>query len=318
MVTGGAGFIGSHVVDRLAERGVHDIVVVDNLFLGQERNLAAARASGASIVFHRQDAADTDRLREIARAHDVSVIFDLATIPLPASLERPLWSSQTVYALALAVGELAREGTVERLVHCSTSEVYGSATYSPMDEDHPLCTRTPYAAAKAGSDLLLQSYARSFGTPCAIVRPFNTYGPRQNDGSYAGIIPLTLRRILDGEPPVIFGDGNQTRDFTYVEDTAALIVALAERSDIDERPVNVASGQEVRIRDLVGALCRTVGYEGDWEWRDERPGDVRRHVAGTGRLVELLGDHVFVGLEEGMAATVAWYSTHQRAASRPA
>ena len=310
MVTGGAGFIGSHVVDRLAAVGAGHIVVVDNLFLGQESNLESARASGASVIFCREDACDTDRLRKIALSHGASVMFDLATIPLPASLKRPRWSAETIYALAMAAAELAREGTIERLVHCSTSEVYGSAAYSPMDEDHPLATRTPYAAAKAAGDLLLQSYARSFDTPCVIVRPFNTYGPRQNDGNYAGVIPITLRRVLDGRPPVIFGDGNQTRDFTYVEDTAALMVALAELPNLDEVPVNVASGNEVRIRDLVAALCRSLDYDGEWEWRDQRAGDVRRHVAGTARLAGLVGQPQFVGLDDGLSKTVEWYKRH--------
>lgn len=307
MVTGGAGFIGSHVVDRLAVSGVREIVVVDNLFLGKESNLDQSRAAGAPVVFRCDDAADTGRVRELVVEHGVSVVFEMATIPLPASLEHPHWSSQTVYNLALTAGELAREGTIERLVHCSSSEVYGSAVYSPMDEDHPLAAHTPYAAAKAAGDLLLQSYMRTFGISCAIVRPFNTYGPRQNDGSYAGIIPLTLRRIREGKPPMIFGDGNQTRDFTFVEDVAALVVALADRTDLVQDPVNVASGQELRIRDLVAVLCRTLAYEGDWVWHDERPGDVRRHVAGTRRLERLIGRHDFVGLDAGVARTVEWY-----------
>jgi len=307
LVTGGAGFIGSHVVDRLARRGVRRIVVVDNLFLGKESNLDQARAAGAPVVFCCDDASDIDRLRQIAKEHDVSVIFDMATIPLPASLERPQWAASTVYDLALTTAELAREGTIERLVHCSSSEVYGSAVYSPMDELHPLATRTPYAAAKAAGDLLLQSYARTFGISCAIVRPFNTYGPRQNDGNYAGIIPLTLRRLREGQAPMIFGDGDQTRDFTYVEDTATLVVALAELPELDDEPVNVASGQELPIRELVASLCRSVGYTGDWEWLDERPGDVRRHVAGTKRLEGLLGRHQFMDIDEGMARTVEWY-----------
>ncbi len=145
-----------------------------------------------------------------------------------------------------------------------------------------------------------------------IVRPFNTYGPRQNDGSYAGIIPLTLRRILVGEPPTIFGDGNQTRDFTFVEDTAALIVAIASMPALDDEPVNVASGNEVSVRELVGALCRYVGYDGEWQWAGERPGDVRRHFAGIQRLRKLIPDYQFVTLDEGLARTVDWYRASKR------
>ena len=148
MVTGGVGFIGSHVVDRLAAVGAGHIVVVDNLFLGQESNFESARASGASVIFCREDACDTDRLRKIALSHGASVMFDLATIPLPASLKRPRWSAETIYALAMAAAELAVRELSNAWSTARPRRCTARPPTAPMDEDHPLATRTPYAAEK--------------------------------------------------------------------------------------------------------------------------------------------------------------------------
>ncbi len=307
MVTGGAGFIGSHLVDRLVEEGANRIVVVDNLFLGDPGNVEDAMQKSPGVIFHNVDATDEDRLGEIIRKERVTVLFALATIPLPASLERPKWSSDVIWQLGMAAAELARKGQVEKLVHCSSSEAYGSAQYTPMDEEHPLAVETPYAAAKASADLLVRSYVQTFDLDAVIVRPFNTYGPRQNDKSFAGLIPIIVRRIQQGQPPVLFGDGLQTRDYQYVTDTADAIVRLSMRDDIKGQQVNIASGQEVTIKELVERVCAAMGYEGSVKRAPERIADVRRHLADVARLDSLLGPRQVIGLEEGIARTVAWY-----------
>ena len=201
LVTGGAGFIGSHLTDRLLREQPGNLVVVDNLWLGKLANLESAFAAFPGLKFYQTDITNVRALRDILRREEVEIVFDLATIPLPASLVRPKWSARTIYDMALTLCELGRQGYYRTLIHCSSSEVYGTAKYVPMDEDHPLLVRTPYAAAKAAADLLVQSYQHTFGLDATIIRPFNNYGPRQNDANYAGIIPIVIRGFGPGSRP---------------------------------------------------------------------------------------------------------------------
>jgi len=171
LVTGGAGFIGSHLVDRLVREEPERITVVDNLFLGKESNLNDARASFPGLRFYRQDASDYEKMSEILEREGVQVIFNLAVIPLPASLTRPRWSFEQNLDIALTICELAREELFDTLVHFSSSEAYGTSEYAPMDEKHPLNGTTPYAASKAACDQLIFSYCRTFGMDASIIRP---------------------------------------------------------------------------------------------------------------------------------------------------
>jgi UDP-glucose 4-epimerase len=307
LVTGGAGFIGSHLVDRLvAERPQH-LAVVDDLFLGSERNLAEARESFPDLAFHRQDATDYEAMRELLAAERFDVVFDLAVIPLPTSLERPRFTVDANVALATVICELQREGLFETLVHFSTSEVYGSAETIPMAEDHPLRPHTPYAASKAGADHVVASYRTTFGMDSTILRPFNGFGPRQNEGSYAGVIPIVLRRALQGEPVEIFGDGHQTRDFTFVGEIAEAAVRVYLEPATRGRVVNVASGVEVSIADLVARLVEEVDPEVRVVHGPERPGDIRRHCGSRALLERLTGFVPQTSLDRGLPETVEWY-----------
>lgn len=307
LVTGGAGFIGSHLVDRLIREAPGNLVVVDNLWLGREANLDQARQAFPGLTFYRVDVRQARTMAAILRREETDIVFDLATIPLPASLVRPKWSARAIYDMAATLCELGRRGLYRTLIHCSSSEVYGTAAYVPMDEAHPLLPRTPYAAAKAAADLLVQSYQHSFGLDATIVRPFNTYGPRQNDQNYAGIIPIVVRRVLAGQPPVIFGDGEQTRDYSFVTDIADGIVRVAMTPAARGGVINLASGEEVTINRLVRTLTTILGYDGPIEYAAPRPGDVRRHLADISRARQLLGYRPQTDLETGLRRTVAWY-----------
>lgn len=307
LVTGGAGFIGSHLVERLIAEQPRNLIVVDNLFLGKEQNLAEAMRRFPDLRFYQEDTCDFGKMQSICSSEEIEIVFDLATIPLPASLEKPYWSSDQILRMAMNWCELCREGAFRTLIHCSTSEVYGTASYVPMDENHPLAARTPYAAAKAGGDLLLSSYQRSFDIDALIVRPFNTYGPRQNDQNYAGIIPLTMRRILSGKAPVIYGDGRQTRDFTFVTDTVAGIVQASKHVGSRGRAVNVASQNEISILELVQTIVDAMAYDGEIVFADPRPGDVRRHLADVSWARDQCGFSCDVSLAEGIRRTVSWY-----------
>ncbi|OGH56111.1 MAG: hypothetical protein A3G34_12810 [Candidatus Lindowbacteria bacterium RIFCSPLOWO2_12_FULL_62_27] len=309
LVTGGAGFIGSHLVDRLIPEKPGKLVVVDNLFLGKRSNLAEAFTKFPQLKLVVESVCDIDRMRQVVGDEKIDVVFDMATIPLPASLERPDWAAEEIYRMMLVFCALCRQGLFKTLIHCSSSEAYGSAVRVPMDEDHPMMVETPYAAAKAAADLLVRSYARTFNIDMAIIRPFNNYGPRQNEGSYAAIIPVVIRRILAGQPPVIFGDGEQTRDFLYVTDTVEGIVSAAKSDRMHGRTVNIASGREVTIHELIRQISRALDYTGEPIREPARPADVRRHLADTRLAQAELGFKPAVPLEEGIRRTVAWYKT---------
>lgn len=307
LVLGGAGFIGSHLVDRLIAEEPGRLAVVDNLFLGKLENLEHAAAAMPGLVFEQQDATDLDALAAIVRRERVDVVFNLAVVPLPASLERPRWCVEQNIELAMVPAELQRQGLFQTLVHFSSSEAYGSAAYIPMDEGHPPIPSTPYAASKGGGDQIVLSYQHTFGTDVAIIRPFNNYGPRQNAGSYAGIIPIVVRRARDGQPIEIFGDGEQTRDYVFVRDTADAAIRLYQEPRARARIVNVASGEEVSINELVRLLLEALGADVPIVHGEARPGDVRRHQASIDLARDLFGYEPRTPLREGLAETVAWY-----------
>lgn len=308
LVLGGAGFIGSHLVDRLADEGPRRVSVVDNLFLGREENLVAARDRlGDALRFHRLDATDAEGLTTVLREDETEVVFNLAVVPLPASLDRPRWSVEHNVGLALVACELGRLGLFQTLVHVSSSEAYGSAAYVPMDEAHPPVPSTPYAASKLAGDHVVLSYAHTFGLDASIIRPFNNFGPRQNAGSYAGIIPIIVQRALAGQPVEIYGDGEQTRDFIFVRDTVeGMIRVYAEPATVG-RIVNVASGREVSVNELVELLLDELDADVEVIHGPPRPGDVRRHLASIDLARELVGFEPRISLRDGLAETVAWY-----------
>lgn len=310
VVTGGAGFIGSHLVDAIAEKKPSRLVALDNFFLGNRDNLKDAVARFPKLEIVDLDATDLAALKRFFETTPVDVVFDLATIPLPASLEKPHWSSKVICDLALNLCELCRVGAFKTLIHCSSSEAYGSAQYVPMDEEHPLKTETPYAAAKAAAALLVDSYRRTFGMDMAIGRPFNNYGPRQNGRDFSGIIPRLIQRIMRGETPVIFGDGRQTRDYLHAGDTARGLVMLYETDSARGETVNLASGEELSVLRIVEDVSRLMDWTKPPKFEAPRPGDVRRHCAGVEKAGKLFGFQPRVAWKQGIEETVRWYQAN--------
>jgi UDP-glucose 4-epimerase len=317
LVTGGAGFIGSHIVDRLIKEDPAGLAVVDNLFLGRPGNLEGARRTFPDLKEYlspADDVTDYGRMEKMLKQEKVDVVFDLATIPLPTSLERPLWSFEQIVKMAANLCELCRLGLFERLVHCSTSEVYGTAEYVPMDEKHPYEARTTYASAKGAADLAVRSYVRTYNIDALIVRPFNNYGPRQNDGSYAGVIPIVINNLLRGEQSTLYGDGRQTRDFTFVTDTANAVVEVAGCGVESGTVVNVAAGQEIEILRLMRLLHEIAGVPFQPRFAPDRPGDVRRHAAGVEKLKALVQFRPQIDFAQGLRITYEWYAQRKAAA----
>jgi len=308
LVTGGAGFIGSHLVDALLEAGAAHVTAVDNLFLGRRENLETAAAAGDRFTFVEADAANLQRMRAVLEEAKPRIVFDLAVVPLPTSLERPKWSVDINVQITTTLCELAREGRFETLIHFSSSEALGTARTVPMDETHPLAPLTPYAASKAAGDHIVLSHVATFGLDAAVLRPFNNYGPRQNDKAYAGIIPIVIRRVQAGEPVEIFGDGEQTRDFIFVTETARAAIALADSADARGQVTNVASGRETSVNTLVRTLLDALGAP-DYPVVHvaSRPGDVRRHLGDITQARKRFGFQPQIDLNEGLRRTVAWY-----------
>ncbi len=305
LVTGGAGFIGSHLVDRLVEEGAAHVVVVDNLFLGSEDNLAAALASG-KVSFYRDDAELSGSLEYLFARHPIGIVFNCATKALNYSFLNPANAFGTNVTVALNLLELQRRGAFRTLCHFSTSEVYGTAVYEPMDEQHPRHPTTTYAAGKAAADLAIESYVRMFGLDAFIVRPFNNYGPRQNHkGLLAGVIPLTAWRILTGGTPEIHGGGTQSRDFIFVRDTVDAIVKLYRVLPAGES-VNISTDNQLSIGELVTRICAELGYRGEIARKPARPADVLCHNASNAKVRRLI-DYALTDFDRGLRETLDWY-----------
>jgi len=311
LVSGGAGFIGSHLVDKLIPEKLSNLVVVDNFFLGKESNLEEAKRNRPDLKVYNLDASNYGAMKNIVQQEGIQVIFNLAVVPLPASLEKPRWTYEQNVNITLCLCELARERYFDTLIHFSSSEALGTCQYAPMDENHPLNPTTPYGASKAATDVLVLSYVNTFSIDASIIRPFNNYGPRQNEGSYAGLIPLTIKRILSGEAPVIYGDGEQTRDYIYVVDAAEAAVQIYNYESTRGKIVNIASGSEITINKLVRLIAEYMGCKKSIVYEDERPGDVRRFIASTDLARNLIDFKPRINLEEGLKQTIGWYSNQR-------
>lgn len=307
LVTGGAGFIGSHLCDELLCRGVGKVVCVDNFFLGKAENIAKA-SKHSNFKLYRDDARNFGVLQAIMEREEIEVVFNMATIALNYSFFNPFDAYMVNVQIANTLLELLKVGAYKTLIHTSSSEAYGTAQYSPMDENHPTNPTTPYAAGKAAADLMVHSFYKVLGLDISIVRPFNNYGPRQNaEGSLAAIIPATARRIQMGEKPVVEGDGKQTRDFMYVTDTVHGLILAYEKEESRGKIINLGSGKDISINNILKGICNYMNYEGEWEHRPARKSDVRNLCACSKLAKEVLGFTPQVAFDEGIVKTLDWY-----------
>ena len=306
VVTGGAGFVGSHLCDQLLSLEPSKLVIIDNFSLGKERNIKAL--VGKAKVYS-SDASDITKMESIFESESVDIVFNLAVVPLPKSLQFPKETVDSNILITTTMCELLRRKYYETLIHCSSSEAYGTALYLPMDENHPQKPLTPYAASKISGDHVVISYYKTFSLDVAIARPFNAYGPRQNEHSYAGVIPITIERILTGKAPIIHGDGLQTRDYTYVEDTADAIRLIYDFPDTRGQIINIASENEISIKDIISLISKFTGYDGEIIHEDTRPGDVRRHKGDSSLARKLISYSPKTDFQTGLQKTIEWYKT---------
>jgi nucleoside-diphosphate-sugar epimerase len=301
-VTGGAGFIGSHLVDEALRRG-HTVRVVDNLSTGRRENLPA---SGRLEVIE-GDISDPAVARRAASG--AAVVLHQAAIPsVPRSVEDPAASHRANVDGTLQVLLAARDAGVKRVVFAGSSSVYGNAAVLPKREDmrpHPL---SPYALQKLVGEEYCRLFTDLYGLETVVTRYFNVFGPRQNPGSpYSGVISLFIDAMLVGKSPRIHGDGEQTRDFTYVDDVVQGVLLAAERPGVSGRVLNVAAGGRVSLLDLVHTLQTILGTTVDPIMGPPRAGDVRDSEADISQARRLLGFAPQTTFADGLRHTVAWF-----------
>jgi len=304
LVTGGAGFIGSHLCDAIYTFDIKELIIIDNLFVGSENNIKHLIKKGA--VFYKEDIEFKESLEYIFEKHQIDVVFNLATKALNYSFVNPSNAFDTNVKGILNLLELQRKSYFKTLCHFSTSEVYGTAVYEPMDELHPKAPTTTYAAGKAAADLALESYVNMFAVDAFIVRPFNNYGPRQNYRGYlAGIIPITAFRIFENQKPEIHGTGLQCRDFIYVQDTVDAVIKLLPLMPAGES-VNISTDNQINVNDLIALIVKHYSYDGEILKLESRTADVETHDASNKKVKGLI-EYSLTPFSDGLKITLDWY-----------
>ncbi len=307
LVTGGAGFISSGFVHHLLESTPYEVVSLDALtYAGNLENLADVMAH-PRLSFVHGDIRDRELVRSLVA--EVDVIVNAAA---ESHVEKSIEEGASEFVTTNVEGtqillDAIRETPVERFILISSSEVYGTADYAPMDEEHPLKPRSPYAATKAGADRLVYSYFTTYDLPVVIVRPFNNYGPRQHPEK---VIPRFITQALSDQPLTIHGDGHASRDWLYVDDDAEAIEAViaADIDSIAGEVINVATGIDLSVNEIADAVLDTLGKPAALRVNvDERPGQVDRHIGTTDKAERLLGWRARTSFDEGLARTVEWY-----------
>jgi UDP-glucose 4-epimerase len=306
LVTGGAGFIGSNLVDALSTNAANNITVVDNLSTGSVDNIRHHIDSGR-IRFIEADICNLKEAREVTKGIDL--IFHLAVQCVRLSLHNPTLVHDVNATGTLNICIAALENDVKKIVYTSSAEVYGNGIIIPIAEDHPLESNTPYGAAKLSGELYLGVYRRTYGLPSVVLRLFNTYGPREHfEGLYGEVIPRFAVRVMNGLSPVVFGDGEQTRSFHEVSDTVRAIILASEKEEAVGETFNIGGEDEITIKALANLIIERLGKKGEIEPEhvDMRPGEILRHSADMSKARRMLGFAPAYSLENGLTKYIDW------------
>ncbi|MGD8990537.1 MAG: SDR family NAD(P)-dependent oxidoreductase [Desulfobacterales bacterium] len=307
LVTGGAGFIGSHLVEALITAGCR-VTVMDNLSSGNRDNL---KHLDGKFEFYQEDIRDSNAL--LAAAEKCDVIFHLAAVvSVPLTIENPVEAAAVNDTGSLLVFETARRQKVKRVVFSSSCAIYGDDPRLPKREDMSPKPMSPYAVQKLAAEYNARVFYDIYGLETVVLRYFNVYGPRQDPSSpYSGVISIFMTKALLNEAASIYGDGQQSRDFIYVQDVVKANILAANAQSACGRVINIGSGRAVRINDLWQAICVISGRNLSPAYEHKRPGDINESLAGIEQAKALLDFHCEVAFETGLESTFEWYRCQQ-------
>jgi nucleoside-diphosphate-sugar epimerase len=311
LVTGGAGFIGSHLVEALVQRG-HRVRVVDSLLTGKRSNLDHI----GGVEFLEGDLADLTVARQASDS--MEYVLHQAAIPsVPRSVSDPISSNRSNIDATLNILVAARDAGVKRFVYAGSSSAYGNAAALPKREDMTTGPLSPYALQKFVGEEYCRMFTRLYGLETVTTRYFNVFGPRQDPGSpYSGVISLFSTAVLEGRRPIIYGDGEQTRDFTYIANAVDGVLRASEAANVAGEVINVATGTRVSLNEVLRILNTVVGTKLSAIYRDPRQGDVRDSCADISKAARLLGYRPLVSFEDGLRLTLEWCRSGRSAAAR--
>lgn len=314
VITGAAGFIGSHLVEAFVADG-HEVVAIDNLCTGDRENL---RQVWQEIEWVEADICDRDRMLAATVGAD-AIIHHAALASVPLSVEDPARVNRVCVDGTLSLLDAARRHGVRRFVYAASSSCYGDQPFAANRESDPCRTLSPYAASKLAGENYCHAYFHTWGLETICLRYFNVFGPRQDpDSPYSAVIPLFVTRVLSGEPPIVFGDGNQSRDFTYVDNVvAANRLAVNAPSAACGESYNIANGRSVTLNELLAQIAEKLGgMKVEPDFQPPRPGDIRDSMADISRAVRQLGYDPHVDFETGLARSIEFYRAQATAESR--
>ncbi|MCL2348206.1 MAG: SDR family oxidoreductase [Planctomycetaceae bacterium] len=308
LITGGAGFIGSNLARYVLGRGAQ-VVVLDNFSTGKRENLAEI---GEQITLIEGDIRDRKTVDQ-AMAGCSAVFHQGALGSVPRSIDNPVASHEVNVNGTLNVLEAARAAGVKRIVFAASSSAYGNQPVSPKQEEMPVLPISPYAASKVACEAYMQAYADAYGMETVSLRYFNVFGPRQDPfGAYAAVIPAFVSKLLKHESPTVYGDGEQSRDFCYIENVcwANWLAANAPAENCDGKPVNIACNEAVTLNRILDKLQQLLKTDVKAIYTNVRPGDVKHSLADIGRAKEKIGYEPMIRFNQGLEMAIDWYREH--------
>jgi nucleoside-diphosphate-sugar epimerase len=308
LVTGGAGFIGSHIAEALLKRN-EAVRIFDNLVTGSQRAIQALQGLPGMLEFIQGDLLDMDAVR--AAVEGVAIVFHQAALAsVPRSIAKPVASLETNINGTLNVLLAARDAGVRRVVYASSSSVYGNTPILPKHEDLPTLPMSPYAVQKLTGELLCRVFTHVYGIETVALRYFNVFGPRQDPASeYAAVIPRFLTALLEKRRPIVFGDGEQTRDFTYIENVVLANLLASTSTNAVGEAMNIGCGERISLNSVLHIASELLGIRVEAEYRESRPGDVRDSLADISKARRFLGYTPAIDFREGLVRTLASLST---------
>ncbi len=313
LITGGAGFIGSNFVNYIFHKTDYKLIVLDALtYAGDIENVAPEVRKSDRFEFWYGDINNLDLTSDLVGRSDIVVHFAAEThVARSLYQNRVFFVTDVLGTQSVINAVLKHSSRLERFIHISTSEVYGSALYEPMDESHPINPRTPYAAAKAGADRLVYSYMQSYNIPGIIVRPFNNYGPCQH---LEKVVPRFITSAILGEPLTVHGDGSASRDWIFVDDTVRAITLFihAPLDKVRGEVFNLGTGKSINVLDIGKEVINIFGLDEKYlSFMEDRFGQVSKHISSTGKAEKVIGFEAVVSFEDGLQRTIQWYKQNR-------